>query len=362
MPSVSAGDRRLLLRTIEASYSCTDRERFIDQILRALSRLVPGEFAYFGELDFSGPTTFDRTYPAVFFKPEYLPLWHQATRVHPGLQFLLRTGDASAHTISDFISEQAFHRNPVARPILETLGVVEDALAFGLEVKPPRMVVAAVNRDIRSFSSRDRLVFNMLQPHLAQAWHNLRVLEQLSEQERKLGWALDALGCGVVGLDHGGHTRLLTPRARAVLTSYFHGWTSLGEQLPPVLREWLRHLEACDTSTGLPHVLEPMVVDRGDHRLVVRLLLTPNGRLLLLQEIPKILATSAARVLRLTPREAEVLSWVAEGKTNSEIAVILHMSAPTVKRHVEDILGKLEVESRTAAAVLALRAMFTHPS
>jgi DNA-binding CsgD family transcriptional regulator len=62
---------------------------------------------------------------------------------------------------------------------------------------------------------------------------------------------------------------------------------------------------------------------------------------------------------RLTPREAEVLSWVSEGKTNQEIGVIVGASTGTIRKHVEHILNKLNVENRTTAAVVALR---TQPS
>lgn len=58
--------------------------------------------------------------------------------------------------------------------------------------------------------------------------------------------------------------------------------------------------------------------------------------------------------LGLTPREAEVLFWVAQGKTNAEIGIILDASAATVKKHVENIFRKLEVENRAAASFLAM--------
>ena len=55
----------------------------------------------------------------------------------------------------------------------------------------------------------------------------------------------------------------------------------------------------------------------------------------------------------LTPRETEVLSWIAKGKTNRDIAEILGMSPRTVNKHLEHIFEKLGVETRTAAAALA---------
>jgi DNA-binding response OmpR family regulator/DNA-binding CsgD family transcriptional regulator len=58
--------------------------------------------------------------------------------------------------------------------------------------------------------------------------------------------------------------------------------------------------------------------------------------------------------LGLTPREAEILFWIAQGKTSPEIAVILDTAPATVKRHVHHLLGKLGVETRLAAALKAM--------
>lgn len=58
--------------------------------------------------------------------------------------------------------------------------------------------------------------------------------------------------------------------------------------------------------------------------------------------------------LRLTARETEVLTWIAQGKTNYEIGVILSACTGTICKHVEHILCKLDVKNRTAAAVIAL--------
>ena len=56
----------------------------------------------------------------------------------------------------------------------------------------------------------------------------------------------------------------------------------------------------------------------------------------------------------LTPREAEVLFWISQGKNNHEIGVILGAKTGTVCKHVGHILSKLNVENRTCAAVMAL--------
>jgi DNA-binding CsgD family transcriptional regulator len=57
----------------------------------------------------------------------------------------------------------------------------------------------------------------------------------------------------------------------------------------------------------------------------------------------------------LSPREVEVLRLVVDGRTNAEIAVELRLSERTVHRHVGNILTKLDVRSRTAAAIFAVQ-------
>ncbi len=61
--------------------------------------------------------------------------------------------------------------------------------------------------------------------------------------------------------------------------------------------------------------------------------------------------------LGLTEREAEVLLWVAQGKSNADIAGILGAAENTVKKHLQNIFEKLGIESRNAAAVRALEVL-----
>ena len=71
---------------------------------------------------------------------------------------------------------------------------------------------------------------------------------------------------------------------------------------------------------------------------------------------PKVEMTpeTLAAALGLTSREAEILSWVIQGKTNPEMSIILGIQLTTVKKHLESIFAKLGVENRPAAVTLAL--------
>jgi DNA-binding NarL/FixJ family response regulator len=61
------------------------------------------------------------------------------------------------------------------------------------------------------------------------------------------------------------------------------------------------------------------------------------------------LDSDGAPLARLSPREREVMEYVARGLTNSEIAGELVISPITVRNHVSSILTKLEVSNRTQA-------------
>jgi DNA-binding NarL/FixJ family response regulator len=65
--------------------------------------------------------------------------------------------------------------------------------------------------------------------------------------------------------------------------------------------------------------------------------------------------------LGLTPRATEALLWLAQGKTNSDIASILGITESTVKKHVQEMFEKLGVETRGAATVRALELLNTRP-
>ena len=148
-----------------------------------------------------------------------------------------------------------------------------------------------------------------------------------------------------------GVVHFATEKALLLLAKYFPGQPP--HLLPATLLRWLQ-----EADSGSAGSCEPRVIERDEGLLVAR----PLGRWdthvqLFLEE--KLHATVAARLaaLGLTPREAEVLLWIAKGKTGSDIAAILGCKASTVAKHTERILAKLHVETRTAAAAAAMHAL-----
>jgi len=86
--------------------------------------------------------------------------------------------------------------------------------------------------------------------------------------------------------------------------------------------------------------------------LTVRLAAASDDDLvtLLLEEARPVGDAARLRGLGLSEREAEVLQWIGEGKTDAEVGCILGISRDTARKHAENIRQKLQVENRGAAA------------
>ena len=159
--------------------------------------------------------------------------------------------------------------------------------------------------------------------------------------------AIDVGGHGVLVIDAQSRVAWRSPQAAAWLRELFPG---CAEGLPG---DWLKWLSAGESP-------QHTTVGANGQALVLRNL-GPVGlgeQMLLLQRRaePSAAATRLSTA-SLTPREAEVLSWVAKGKTNRDVGDILGMSPRTVNKHLEHVFEKLGVETRAAAASLASREM-----
>ena len=98
-------------------------------------------------------------------------------------------------------------------------------------------------------------------------------------------------------------------------------------------------------------------VDKADLLRAIRTRLSRADQLSRREFTPNFDSAEPLVKLGLSPRVAEVLLWVAQGKTNGDIAQILGISESTVKKHLLEIFQTLSVETRTAASLRALEAL-----
>ncbi len=171
---------------------------------------------------------------------------------------------------------------------------------------------------------------------------NARMLAQAAH-------AIDAVSHAAVSLRGDGMPLWQTRQAGEWLAKYFPGEAAPPGELPAAVREWLRQAMA----TEAPAESSSLSVPQDAHCLQLSLSRRGHELLLLLEERPAE-AAAALDHYQLTPRETDVLCWVAKGKTNRDIGEILGMSPRTVNKHLEHIFVKLGVETRAAAAALAV--------
>jgi DNA-binding response OmpR family regulator len=172
-----------------------------------------------------------------------------------------------------------------------------------------------------------------------------------ARQARQTHNALDAFGYATITVRASdGKLMWQTPLARELLAAY----CGTAERTPEAVVRWLQHhLPDAQRQVEPPR----LTLEHGARRLTFRLhQQTGDGDwLIVMREVSDSAVIEAIGLaLKLTSREAEVLYWVVKGKINRDIADIVGSSPATVKKHLERVFAKLGVETRTAAAGMAL--------
>ena len=174
----------------------------------------------------------------------------------------------------------------------------------------------------------------------------VRVHIATSGMTRSAQRALDTAGRKLIATNADGQMRWSTPQAEKLL-----GDCGLAIDGAPLTRA-LRQLIATDAA----HAVQ---IDAGGRRIEITAIAPIAGDHFfrvteLIEGLEAVLLKDA---LGLTPREGDVLRWIAAGKANRDISDILNISARTVNKHLEQIYIKLGVENRAAAAAIATRIM-----
>ncbi len=160
--------------------------------------------------------------------------------------------------------------------------------------------------------------------------------------------AMDAAGCALFATTMAGRLLWATPTATRMLESQGGegaGW--LAEAVAHLLQapgpgEMVERAGTAGTSLQLRRIGQ-----MSHNEVLLRVTLSQHS-----QEEARLRAR-----LPVTPREAEVLMWLARGKSNRDIAEILGLSPRTVNKHLEQMYTKFGVESRSAAVALAFRSL-----
>ncbi len=148
---------------------------------------------------------------------------------------------------------------------------------------------------------------------------------------------------------------VISPLAEQFLDRYFSYQRS--NSLPSSLDRWLKQqILQCLSNEDMLFSAAPLSIEQSKQLLIYWILDRKKEQIFLLLEERALPAfsISALESLGLTQREAEVLFWVARDKSNGEIAKTLDCCEGTVRKHLEHLYKKLEVQTRLGAVMTAL--------
>lgn len=200
----------------------------------------------------------------------------------------------------------------------------------------------------------DRCILNLLPPSRLLQVKNTLTLNQIQPLLKQLEQALNRLG--VINLAANGQVQFMSPRAEHLLSQYFS--FQHAHILPAPLQHWFEHqisqlIHCSDVSCSYVS-FQP---GPAGQQLNVHLVFDSIGEnylLLLEEQESSSFSIVALESLGLTQREAEVLFWVAKDKSNAAIARVLDCCEGTVRKHLEHLYKKLNVQTRIGAVMTAL--------
>lgn len=354
-PGLSARRLRELTDELPRLVACKDRYELSHVTAQILSRYITmtnatfaciepalGQ-AYMIHTDEAMGALIDRNLPALF------EFQHENDYFQGKLDHHLR----QITQTSDWIDDKSFRKTALFNEFFvpaaceRQMALIIDSQANGTRIS------FGVQREGSDYTLQERAVFEFLRPFILAVYDRIVALERTAAA---LGGLTNFMVQGssmVIELDPAMQVLRANQAGDAWLKRI--GWNKrYGGRLPPVLL------------TGAL-AAQPQALDRGHsakwqvtiERDVFSAEMGWNPKtgtyLLLIDGTSVAQPARDFKALGLTPRQSEILSWIAQGKSNSDIATILGLSVSTVARHVEQIFVRLGVETRTAAAAQAWR-------
>lgn len=351
MHRLAQGDIDKLQGLLGKIYDPAAAEDFWPTAIRALAEVIPYDICAYNEVDLRKRDYAYMVEPETATFPDCQRVFAAHMHELPFFTQSKRLRKAPAYTLSDFMSVRQFRNRAIYTEFYRQFGtrrLMVGHLSRAAHIDSCLAVLRSANGD---FTGRERALLALVGPHLARASGNARLLLELRGEISLLQRGVEELAGAVVIARRDGTIRRASMRAMELIDRYVGFDESRNGCLPARLADWasarLAPIDEVQVSAAT------LAIDRLEGRLLVRIVKQSDGYLLAMDETALKPDADALTHLGLSRREAEVLSWVAAGKTNRSVAAILGISPRTVQHTLERIYRKLGVESRTAAAARA---------
>ncbi len=357
MGDLRQNDVERLMSCCAEIYRWDGHTPFGEHAVKVLPKLVDAAVVAYQSFDFQTKTTelhlSDKQEEIAANAEAFYKYLHQ----HPLINHARETGETWSMRITDVQPWEEFQETGLYSEFYKKVGLGHQ-MAATLPARRGDVLGIAFSKEDgdANFTEREKMMLDMLRMHVLQAKQLSRKFGAILQYARRAHGMLESLDEGVVGLDGMLRVRQRTRRAAEILERHF-GKTR-GRELPGAVMRWLRSQVMRDKGVWATRYAVILETEVGS--LKVRLAPRDGEWVLLLEEAVGLrdrLSIDPLRGLGLTKREAEVLMWVSQGKSNPEIGIIVGAKARTVQKHLERILRKLGVENRQAAGMRALELM-----
>jgi DNA-binding CsgD family transcriptional regulator len=338
--NLALADVEALLKCVGAIYAHGNEDTFRRRLVAAVAELVPSESVHLTEIDTAAGLA--RTMCNVHDPDaiKNLPILAEHAHTHPRVLDFFATGDGRAMTISDFLSRADWEERAVFKEFYVPSGYPDnDQMCVMLPTKRPRDVCVAIalNRVWGSTTERDRLVLNLIRPHIIQGFANAAAVQRLEDLNRGIESALAASGLAAVELDANHRIIWSTPAAQTLFERYFP--RDSATLLPADVRRWITR--SCRAVQQSLSPIAPYVAKLPGKQLSIRCIRREEGESLILEE-----RAAAVSTPQLSPRLEQVLAQLRGGGSEKEIAARLGLSRSTIHEYVKAIYRTFGVNSR----------------
>lgn len=325
---------------------CEEDEQLLHRITTAIGKLISCDGVWFNSLDLRDGrhrwNGFHGAWPSRYEESsgegEIDAAFAAYRWDHPFLGLCNRDGWLPPVSLSDFVSQPRWTSTPLFNEYYREAGVRHQA-GFSIGKAQQHFIGITLNRTHSHFRTDEVSLLRELQPWCTAAFRGA-MRRAWWRAEIDLLRELPGSGYGLVLLTRRGQQEWMSEDAEMMLRPW-------GRSLPPEVLERIRaEYVASAYLPALPAREWQMCVGREPRRLVCHCITAPRSAVLMQWE-----RGSAS----LTVREREILHWVAEGKTNAEIALIVSLSVRTVEKHVERAFKKLGISRRSNMASETLR-------
>ena len=341
-----------VLDAVRNLYSLRDMREFPEQVMTSCSGLIPALYHSWMAVDKGALTEVAQLEEAHTNPEEVHHAMKQLAHQHPCYKqaMEIKKGDV-VMALSDFTSFRMWKQTAFYNFVHKANGI-KDQLIGGYK-GPEGIFGFMLGRD-KAFSADERHLMELIQPHLVVSYKNAQMLTAAQKQS-------PSLPDSVVPLSSDGRVNDWPSAILSALREHSHAPVlTYRVPVPEDFELWLhRSLQDLRRTKDLPAVLPPYVAQSQDSRLIARLIPGANSQSarLVFEVRAEDRDFTRLRKLGLTPKECEVAGWIAQGKGNEEIGIILECSPNTVRKHVEHIFEKLGVENRTSIATRVIEAL-----